>query len=67
MTLLDFDSKVNAMTPAYACKLNLISWTITVNIQKIDRLALKTYKMGTAEFLVYNKLNKAWFLKRFFC
>lgn len=48
---------------AYTEKLGLTSQSINVSAQKIDGLPLGTYGMVIAEFLVQNKLGKAWFFK----
>ena len=44
-TLFNSDSKVNAMTPAYATKLGLKVWKTDVGAQKIDGFLLAIHKM----------------------
>ncbi len=48
--LIDSGSKVNAMTPAYAIKLDRTAWKTSVWAQKIDGSPLETYGMVTASF-----------------
>ncbi len=48
--LIDSDSEVNAMAPAYAAKLGLTTRKISVGAQKIDSLPLKTHSMASARF-----------------
>ena len=43
--LIDSNSKVNAMTPAYAKQLGLQIWRTDVGAQKIDVSLLKTFGM----------------------
>lgn len=50
----------------YASKLGLTPETTIINAEKIDNLALKTHKMVTAEFLVYNTLEQARFFEKTF-
>ncbi len=50
--LIDSDSEDNAMTPAYATKLGVITRKISVGAQKINGLPLKTYGMVSASFLL---------------
>lgn len=61
------NNEVNAMILSYVAKLDLISGKRTVVAQKIDELVLKTHRIVTAGFLVYDKLNKAWFFEKLSC
>lgn len=54
------------MTPAYFAKLGFINWKTDVDAQKIDSLALVTYEMVIAGFLLQDNLKKAWFFKKEF-
>lgn len=64
--LLDFVSEVNSMTLTYITKLGFISQTTTVSAYRIDGLALKTNKMVTTGFSVYDKIGSAWFFGKTF-
>ena len=64
LALLDFESKVNAMTPAYAAYLGLKVRVTNVGVQKIDGSLLATYGMVIAAFQVVNKLGRSWFFRR---
>ena len=59
--LIDFGSKVNAITLAYAKKLGLRTWKTNVGAQKIDGSLLKIYEIVIAAFQVKNKLGRARF------
>lgn len=48
--LLDFGSKINAMTPAYAAKLGLKDQSTNVGAQKIENSTLKTLGKILANF-----------------
>ena len=64
--LINSGSKVNAMTPAYALKLGLITRKIDVGVQKIDGSALTTDRMVIAGFSLQDKLGRVWFFKETF-
>lgn len=64
--MLNFGSEVNAMTSAYIAKLGFTPRITNIGTQKIDGSVLETYGMVPAEFSIYNKLNKAWFLEETF-
>ena len=64
--LIDFGSKVNAMTPVYAIKLSFKVWRTNVRAQKIDAFLLATYKMVITAFQVLNKLGRAYFFQELF-
>lgn len=49
-TLIDFGTKVNAMTQSYVVKLGFKVQPIIVDVQKIDGSILKTSKMVIASF-----------------
>ena len=59
--LIDLDSKINVMTPAYAKQLGLQVQKTDIEAQKIDGLLLRTFGMVIAGFQVENKLNRARF------
>ena len=50
LALLDFRSKVNAITPAYAAHPGLKMKITDIGMQKIDRSSLATYNMVIAAF-----------------
>ena len=50
LTLLDSESKVNAMTPAYAAQLSLKMRKTNVGAQKIDWSSLATHSIVIAAF-----------------
>lgn len=64
--MINSGSEVNTTTPAYAAQLGLILRSTNVNTQKIDELALKTYEMTTAGFLVEDKLGRIRFFEKTF-
>ena len=64
--LLDSDSKVNAMSPIYAEKLGLKTWTSNVGAQKIDGSTLETFGMVIADFQVEDKGNRPRFFQKTF-
>ena len=65
-TLIDLDSEVHAMTPAYASKLGLQVRHTNVGAQKIDGSTLKTFQMVLASFQVEDKFGKARFFQEMF-
>ena len=64
--LINLDSKVNAMTPAYAKQLGFQVQKTDVRAQKIDGSSLKTFEIIIAGFQVENKLGKVWFFQKSF-
>ena len=64
--LINFGSKVNAMTPAYVLKLGLKVRQINVRAQKIDGSTLETFKIVLASFQVKDKLGRAQFFQEIF-
>ena len=64
--LIDSDSKVNAMTLAYAKQLGLQVQTTDVWAQKIDNSLLRTFEMVIAGFQVEDKLGKVRFFQKLF-
>ena len=66
LALLDFKSKVNVMTPAYAAHLGFKVRVTNVGVQKIDRFSLATYGMVITAFQVINKLGRSWFFQETF-
>ena len=66
LALLDFGSKINAMTPAYAAYLGLKLKKTNVGAQKIDRSSLATYGMVIAALQVVDKLGCSRFFQETF-
>lgn len=64
--LIDSNSKVNTMTLTHAAKLGLIPRSTNIGVEKIDGLALKTYKMTTIGFWVIDKLGQIRFFEETF-
>lgn len=54
------------MTLVYTVNLGLILRFTNVSAQKIDSLALKTYRMAITRFLIQDKLRQNRFLKKTF-
>lgn len=50
--LINFNSKINVMTPIYTAQLALNLKLTNISAQKINGLALKIYKITIAEFLI---------------
>lgn len=48
--LINSDIKINAMTPAFAAKLGLITQKTSIRAQKIDGSILMTYSIALASF-----------------
>lgn len=59
--LIDFGSKVNAISLGYASKLGLKVCRTNVEAQKINDSTFKTFEMILASFQIENKLKRAWF------
>ena len=66
LALLDFESEVNAMTPAHAAHLSLKMRVTNVGAQKIDGSSLATYGMVIAAFQVVDKLGCSRFFQETF-
>ena len=64
--LIDSDSKVNAMNPAFAAKLGLSIRPTGIGAQKIDGSALRTYGMAIAGFSIQDKSGRARFFEETF-
>ena len=64
--LLNSDSEINAMNPAYAKKLRLRIGQTDVGAQKIDRSHLNTFGMVIADFSLQDKLRKIRFFQETF-
>ena len=64
--LIDLESEVNTMAPAYVKKLGLWVRKTNVGAQKIDRSTLETYSMVIAGFKVQVKFGKARFFQETF-
>ena len=63
LALLNFGSKVNAITPAYTTHLGLKVRVINVGAQKIVDSLLATYGMVLAAFQVIDKLGRSCFFR----
>ena len=61
LTLLDSESEVNGITPAYVGHLSLKVRVTNVDMQKIDRSLLATYGIVITAFQVVDKLSRSWF------
>ena len=66
LALLDFRSKGNAMTPAYAAQLGLKVRKTNTGTQKFDRCSLATYGMVIATFQAFDKVGCFWFFQETF-
>lgn len=64
--LINFGSKVNAMSPVFAATLSLTTKITNVGTQKIDSFFLKTDDMVLAGFSLQNSLEKIQFLRKIF-
>ena len=64
--LIDSGSKVNAMTPAFAARLGLITRATNAGVQKIDGSQLETYGRASAGFLLQDSLEKVQFFEETF-
>ncbi len=64
--LIDFSSKVNAITRAYILKLGLKVYPTNVEAQKIDGFPLQTFEMVLSSFWVEDKLGWACFFQETF-
>lgn len=60
--MINFDSKINIMTPIHIRKLGFQMQKTNIRIQKIDRSTLETYERVIISFQVQNKLKNARFL-----
>ena len=59
--LIDLGSEVNAMTLAYASKLDPKVYHTNIRAQKIEGSTLKTFGMVLASFQIEDKLGRAQF------
>ena len=66
LALLNSESEVNAMTPAYAAQLDLKVRRTNVNAQKIDGSLQATYGIVIAAFQVFDMLGRSWFFQKTF-
>lgn len=57
--LINFDNKVNAMSPGYVSKLGLKMRLNNVKVQKDDGFTLKMFEIVLASFQIKDKLNRA--------
>ncbi len=64
--LINSDSKVNTMTPAYVAELSLTTWKTSVGVQKIDGSLLETYGMVSASFSLQDSLERVRFFEKTF-
>lgn len=56
--LINFENKVNTMTPVYASKLGLKVLPTNIRAQKIDNSIVKTFGMVSASFYIDDKFRK---------
>ena len=61
--MLDFESKINRITPAYTAYLHFKVRVTNIGTQKIDRSLLATYGIVIAAFQVIDKLSHSWFFQ----
>ena len=66
LVFLDFGSKINIMTPAYAAQLDIKVQSTNVGTQKIDKSSLRTYGLVIAIFQVLDKLDYCRFFQETF-
>ena len=66
LALINFGSKVNAITAAHIVKLGLIIQETSVKAQKIDGLPIKTYGIVSTSFLLQDSLKKVQFFEETF-
>ena len=64
--LLNNGSKINAMNPNFAQKLDLKVWKTNVGAQKIDNSALKTFEIVIADFQMRDKASRPRFFQKIF-
>lgn len=64
--LIDSNSKVNTMQPAYAKKLDLNIRKTNMEAQKIDNTTLKIFEKVIAAFSIHNKARKVCFFEETF-
>lgn len=62
-TLIDSDSKVNAMTLAYVVKLDLTIQKTSIKAEKIDGSLLAANGIASAKFLLQRILERIWFFE----
>lgn len=60
------NNKINAITPAYASKLDLKIHCSNVGTQKIDKSSLATFRIVFASFQIKDKLGKTWIFQKTF-
>lgn len=65
-TLINSDSKVNVITPAYTTKLGLNIQKTNIRAQKIDGLPIEIYSMVSASLSLQNSLERVWFFEKTF-
>ncbi len=63
---IDFDSKVNTITLAFAAKLELRPRPTNVGAQKIDSSPLETHNMASARFSIQDSLKRVRFFEETF-
>ena len=66
LALFDSESKINAMTPAWAAQLGLKVQKTNVSAQKIEESSLKIYNIIIIVFQVLNKLCRFRFFQKTF-
>ena len=65
-TLLNLESKINAINQAFASQLGFKIWKTNVKVQKIDSTTLKIYKIVVSIFFILYKDNKSRFFGKNF-
>lgn len=64
--LINFSSKINAITLAYVAELGFTTQKTSIGVQKIDNLLLEIYDIVLARFLIQDNLKKIYFFKETF-
>lgn len=55
--MINLGSKINAITPAFASKLDLMIYRTHVGAQKIDNFTLEIFEMILTSFQIEDKLT----------
>ena len=66
LAILDLDSEVNAMHPAFAERLGFVIQATNISAQKIDSTTLETYEIVVTAFLVTNQADRVEFFEETF-
>lgn len=59
--LIDFGSKVIALTSVFVVNWGFLTWSTAIGMQKIDRSTLRTYNMFITGFLIQDNSSNIWF------